>query len=1072
PAGVSGQAYDHVLPVVGGCGGPYVLSVIDGSLPPGLDLDDARHALGGVVLEAGSFSFTLQIVDSGCTPFQSARASFTFAATVGDVVIVDAFRDGESSLAPAGSTPQNPDYAALDDVVYNDFVSFDFVVAGGRGPYAMTLVDDPDIAEDGPLPLGISIPTASTSLVGSPVEVGPAGAPFVLSLEATDADGTTVADLLEDVDLLRVSVNPTGWWDDLHGLNPRAARPFQHGDRNTYVNYYGLLYPGSTSSTGSFRASQPSATSVQIPSCTSPGVTHDPAGGVYTDGGQLYVFDGDDYFGVFLVRSDSRVYVPVAFDKTTYTNFGDNWSQDHSSGSTHSMVQIPQMTVSPDGRFAALKLRKTLSRLETADDSALVVFSLTGERPAAWGNAPYRVVDTGSTGTTADGLYVFASSLTLTNRYLYYLVGGGDVDMLSWKDHWVYRYELLGSATAGTFLHPDFSADWPNTKDKPLQSPFQRYSDKFTEFTNAPNRLMTVRHGYNGTETSMAPHPFRVSADGNTLAILAGPSTTATSGTDVMAYHVWVDVDGTFRQLSSAARRAPQGGGRGTALRDGPESFPTFSWGGRTGPTTGFAVADDGLTVAVVVSRETSVDATKTYADTPDFTEREDVIAFRAKNGTDWTSGVTEIQITGDESTPADAPFSSKIIWRFGGLTFTRDGDGLVFWGGFSDYDPTATTDNLTYGYLKAKSLVGSLYAYDFSGSKLVGILDEADGGHEDGAGEVYTSKSQVDLTSTAAWTTDGGVIKPVGGFVSANGNFLYLVTSGATSTKRQNDLQLVGVNIRSLDTTASINGHTDGRGFIVGGLPQRYGFLPKYSGPFSVYGIGHYSYNSSSTPPFNSFYGSYAPGSTTGAGLQVLGLDGGRVFFATHRQLSGPTSGPGRTSVPERYGGPALATYYADYGYRQGQVGVFDANLGGDVQILTEEGLGSLTGSSLRPIVYLEASPDGRSVAFVYGDNTAIAYYGEKVGFVGDIDLDPATGDLLPGSFFASVTSSRGRAGSAMSFAPGGRRLYYAHVAGPSTTNENAKKLRAESFDSEGNGSALEYGFGPKNYNVLHAGR
>ena len=47
------------------------------------------------------------------------------------------------------------------------------------------------------------------------------------------------------------------------------------------------------------------------------------------------------------------------------------------------------------------------------------------------------------------GEVLFGSSLTLTNEYLYYLVGnsfGGSWYYSSWKDHFVYRYDLDGGA--------------------------------------------------------------------------------------------------------------------------------------------------------------------------------------------------------------------------------------------------------------------------------------------------------------------------------------------------------------------------------------------------------------------------------------------------------------------------------------------------------------------------------------------------------------------------------------------------------------------------------------------------
>ena len=37
---------------------------------------------------------------------------------------------------------------------------------------------------------------------------------------------------------------------------------------------------------------------------------------------------------------------------------------------------------------------------------------------------------------------------------------------------------------------------------------------------------------------------------------------------------------------------------------------------------------------------------------------------------------------------------------------------------------------------------------------------------------------------SYSTWQTDGGLIKPVAGFRSGNGNFLYISTRGATAAK------------------------------------------------------------------------------------------------------------------------------------------------------------------------------------------------------------------------------------------------------------------------------------------------
>jgi len=91
---------------------------------------------------------------------------------------------------------------------------------------------------------------------------------------------------------------------------------------------------------------------------------------------------------------------------TGWRSFGDNWTEAYTSpGSANSINKIPQMTVSPDGRFAAFKLRSStsFSRTELADDSAILLIALTGERVSAWGGESYKIIDTGSTARRPKG---------------------------------------------------------------------------------------------------------------------------------------------------------------------------------------------------------------------------------------------------------------------------------------------------------------------------------------------------------------------------------------------------------------------------------------------------------------------------------------------------------------------------------------------------------------------------------------------------------------------------------------------------------------------------------------------
>ncbi len=1429
PPMLSGEACDHPIPITGGCGGPYVMKVTQGSLPPGVRLDEETHGFKGVLLDDGDYAFTIQIDDTGCKPFASTSAHFSISVGVGALAVVDVLRDGMSSLIPSGETSFNPDYPALPTVVYNDFTSLQFLVAGGSRPYSMKVYDDPSIPNDGNLPMGVSLPAYSTSLVGAAVEVGPNGGPFLCSFQVTDSvgekasftaywkvdtpviivategmldgqagveyfdqmilaggvppfthelvetglppdysfdanpnpsnpqaevlynpsgpptvnpvsalkkiDGSgypaeadpgpsyaqsnpgvpaegmyimeetgewsgiprrrgtfsvnyhamsalvpnsfgqhawatygfsvlgappiaqdpaytldsafsptqpyakipgadqgkpynpdggavglqllasggvpqdgrtdaphlsqtsvsstetegayqwqiewdpdnegfsaitameltpagvfeieagreddlipqfdqplaftaidfalpsqlattstekvrfeigpdrilltksntsfttnydnramndtsltmqvlmtygaggdmmrdlndsdlvgqgagkigipddagtiTLANLLKTMDVTRISINPTVWWDDNVHLNPRAARPFQHGDRNSIYAYYGLGYYGTTSYSPSTSTStsyqwQPTAVCVRLPKTE--GVTKNFTNGVYDDGGKFFIFETTSHIGVFIIRRDGRLYIPAAFSKsgTGWVSFGDNWNEARQSpGNSNSGTKIPQMTVSPDGRFAALKLRKdaSYSQYESAASTGILLLSLTGEPVSAWGDEVYKVIGTGSNGSSSQGQYQFAPSLTLTNRYLYYLIGSGSSTYLHWKDHYIYRYDLFGGASAGSLLHPNFNSEWTNSAGNAMQTPFQDWYNPFYSYYG-PNPWTYAASGTNIMETSYAPHPFRVNADGNACAILAARTTANTAGSDVMTHHVWIDFEGSLHQLSSLRRRT-SGGGRGTSLFGGPMYYPTaWAWGAYDGPTTRLEISDDGTRVAVAYNRSTYVYGSASYSTYPTV-YRSDIAAYSTT--TDWTTHTTH-EITGDSSTstsPSTAKFSTPHTWRFGALTFTADGEGLIFWGGYSNYSPTATYQSNYYMYYGAKSYVGSLYSYDFSDSSVRNILSSSYGGCNKTVGSAFTSTS----FSTSSWVTDGGVIKPTRGFLSMNREFYYIATRGAITSSSYRDGTLIGVNVRSLDTTQSVNGHTDGRAFLVGGFNGQNGFFDG-SYPYHYMGLGYYYY-------YPGYYWYYA--GNFGGTQRVTSTDNGWVFFVSTISSTSYTS-----AASSSYGGAVNYTYYT-YPYYPKRLYVFDPNVGGDVQ---EIGASTWNGGSSYHLVgCVEVTDDGHNAASIYSAvSTALTNDREQLRIWSGIDLD-GSGDLIGSPYKANLESGGTYIGSHVAFSPSGKTLYYAAGSG----NENAKKLKAGSLED---GSTTEYAFSSANYCVLHAGR
>jgi hypothetical protein len=1439
PSAASGQTLNHVIPITGGYGGPYRLSVIAGRLPDGLTLDNATHSIVGTLLEAGTFFFRIQVIDVGGTPFQSTAADFNWNVTVGAVQIVDA----RPEFFPVGTQTDadgnvvNPDYPALPNTVYNQFASIQLVVAGGFPPYSCQLIDDPSNPDDGDLPQGAIIPADSCSIVGSPAEVRAGGAPFIITIEATDSHGSTgrltmqwkittppiiiatedlpdgrqgrtytvtlivaegvppfnfefvacdvardgegeplvdyqspnppvvtsdcsrtrpehangalakidatyyppqdllgpnyaalgyvappegiflgdietspfvtagtitgiprrrgdfqvnlhvesslvpneagqqawrryefsmlppdnplqqdpvytledvfipappystlpeieagtafnpdvsshpaaglqllafggvprdgrtdaphasqvssiegtgpgqevpntyswtvawdpdgnggfqpsglvfdssgvlsvpdpnsvqrtspmevqfcafdsalpvqlasqdcrkvslsigpdkvmitesdtpasyqfngdltsndsnhklrvlepftaipaiirdinsgdispthslpattglaasgVQTLLEGMDILRIAVNPTGWWDDAHGLNPAGGRPFQHGDSIRRYPYQGSGSPDTSW--------QPNVTAVDLPDCTSPSVTHAPNSGVYTNGGNLYAFASDDYLGFFILRPDATVYVPAAFDRSTYNAMGDGWVQDSSVSDKNSMLRMPQISISPDGRFAAVKLRTVETNIfESAFSTKVLLFSLTGEK--AFAGATYKILDTGSLGGSTTGVYQYGTSIALTNRYIYWLCGNNTGSEAAWHGHFIYRYEITNAtgtvtaaATAGSFLAPNFSTNWTNNVAQPMQTAFHKF-DSITSFQSVfdpstsgftqieiASSEMYLYDGANLDEQGLAPMPFRVSRNGNVCAILAAVDPNTTFHANVMNHHVWADVNGVgLRQVSTAQRHSPQGGGRGYGLAYGPNSVP--HWARYTGPTTGFEVSDDGSKIAVVVNRRTG--SISSFSSNNWDNDRQDLIGFST---TDNWSTSAEAFISGNDA-GSSRRFAGSSKWRFGSLVFTKDNQGLVFWAGVP-WSPT----NAGGG---AHTFVGTFYSYEFSTDTLKSILPTADGGNSGGL-VTYTTASPFN-PSTTDWTTAAGLVKPVGGFLSRNRDFFYVTTLGALSTSKQTNMQVIGVNIRTLNNAASINGIPDGRAFAVSNWPAQRGFLSTYL-YYPFYSLGSQRY--------------FMPGRGMGGGMQVMAEDGGTVFFATHRQSNGPSNSPDSFA-----GGPHIPTYWGDYGGYSGEVYAMSADVGGAARALTSLGGGDFVG---RNITYLESSNSGGELAFVYqaGNVSQYNYSAERVGYIRRIAFT-STGALANTPTVHLLESSNGRAGDSMAHGPLGDRLYYAYKSGIS---DEAQKELVEARISGSSTTPTIRRFATGNeqrFNVLTAGR
>jgi hypothetical protein len=150
PDGGVGNGYKAAIAATGGFP-PYSLTVVKGSLPPGLILNGLD--VTGIPASAGKFKFTLQLTDSN-----KASVAQSFTARIFKALAI------KTDNLPAGRTGRK--------------YSGKLAATGGKAPYSWSLVS-------GSLPSGLNLDPATGRITGLPT--GPGS--FVVSFRTTDALG-------------------------------------------------------------------------------------------------------------------------------------------------------------------------------------------------------------------------------------------------------------------------------------------------------------------------------------------------------------------------------------------------------------------------------------------------------------------------------------------------------------------------------------------------------------------------------------------------------------------------------------------------------------------------------------------------------------------------------------------------------------------------------------------------------------------------------------------------------------------------------------------------------------------
>jgi hypothetical protein len=153
--GQAGTQYSQTVAVTDGTP-PYKFSVSSGSLPPGLSLDSSRGVVSGTPGRAGSFAFTVLVIDQA-----GASASHAYTLTI---------TSGQSSTLTITTT------APLPGGSVGTTYSFTLAASGGNPPYSWALIG-------GALPGGLALNGTTGAIGGTPSAVGS----FAFTVQVTDA---------------------------------------------------------------------------------------------------------------------------------------------------------------------------------------------------------------------------------------------------------------------------------------------------------------------------------------------------------------------------------------------------------------------------------------------------------------------------------------------------------------------------------------------------------------------------------------------------------------------------------------------------------------------------------------------------------------------------------------------------------------------------------------------------------------------------------------------------------------------------------------------------------------------
>ena len=160
PDAMVNQAYSYQIQTSGGQA-PITFTMVSGSMPQGLTLNNSTGAVTGTPTKFGTYTFTVKVTDS--CPSGAQTVQKTFSLTINP--------EPQQCQPLSITSPAN-----MPDAMVNQAYSYQIQTSGGQAPITFTMVS-------GSMPQGLTLNNSTGAVTGTPTKFGT----YTFTVQVTDS---------------------------------------------------------------------------------------------------------------------------------------------------------------------------------------------------------------------------------------------------------------------------------------------------------------------------------------------------------------------------------------------------------------------------------------------------------------------------------------------------------------------------------------------------------------------------------------------------------------------------------------------------------------------------------------------------------------------------------------------------------------------------------------------------------------------------------------------------------------------------------------------------------------------